>query len=392
MQTLIELYDERPLENVLGVEVFRPARVVYLCPEKLTKHKELRERMQAYFAHRGIEVELEFVRARVFDAMATLQTLRGIVAGCPDCALDITGGTDAVLYAAGMLGAELPIPAFTYSIRQSCFYDIRNAAFASGLPCRVHFSVEDCILMAGGSLRTGRVDNGILEGYFPDVEPFFRLYLRHRRQWVRIVTYFQRLSQANPEGPIPLQVRGDYVVKGERGSRIEAPEEALRDLETIGFLKDLQIDREKGVSFAFRDHQIRFWLRDVGSVLELYVYKAFVDAGLFDDIRLSVQVDWEANEQQKRAVTNELDVMATRGISPIFVSCKIGEARTEALNELAILRDRFGGKVAKAVVITAERGGAPLRNRATELGIQIIDREDLLAGKLGKRLRRLVDK
>ena len=93
MQTLIELYDERPLENVLGVEVFRPARVVYLCPEKLTKHKELRERMQAYFAHRGIEVELEFVRARVFDAMATLQTLRGIVAGCPDCALDITGGT-----------------------------------------------------------------------------------------------------------------------------------------------------------------------------------------------------------------------------------------------------------------------------------------------------------
>ena len=33
MQTLIELYDERPLENVLGVEVFRPQRVVYICPE-----------------------------------------------------------------------------------------------------------------------------------------------------------------------------------------------------------------------------------------------------------------------------------------------------------------------------------------------------------------------
>ena len=32
METLIELYDERPLENVLGVDMFHPKRVVYICP------------------------------------------------------------------------------------------------------------------------------------------------------------------------------------------------------------------------------------------------------------------------------------------------------------------------------------------------------------------------
>ena len=31
METLIELYDERPLENVLGVEMFSPKRVIYIC-------------------------------------------------------------------------------------------------------------------------------------------------------------------------------------------------------------------------------------------------------------------------------------------------------------------------------------------------------------------------
>ena len=31
MKTLIELYDERPIENVLGTEVFRPERTVFLC-------------------------------------------------------------------------------------------------------------------------------------------------------------------------------------------------------------------------------------------------------------------------------------------------------------------------------------------------------------------------
>ena len=37
VQTLVELYDERPLENVLGVEIFRPERVIYVCPNDLPK-------------------------------------------------------------------------------------------------------------------------------------------------------------------------------------------------------------------------------------------------------------------------------------------------------------------------------------------------------------------
>ena len=32
MKTLIELYDERPIENILATEVFRPERTVFLCP------------------------------------------------------------------------------------------------------------------------------------------------------------------------------------------------------------------------------------------------------------------------------------------------------------------------------------------------------------------------
>ncbi|MBR6413652.1 MAG: DUF1887 family protein [Oscillospiraceae bacterium] len=391
MQTLIELYDDHPLENVLGVEMFRPERVVYICPEKVEKNKTIQRRMQSYFEHRGLPVKIKFIRARIYDAGAMLQTLRAVVSRWPDCAVDITGGTDAVLYAAGMLGAEKPIPAFTFSQKNSCFYDIRNAPFAAGLPCRVRFSVEDCILLAGGSIQQGRMDNTILAEYFPVIDPFFQIYLKHRRQWVRIVTFIQRLSQTNPEGPIPLTVQGAYTVKGERSDRIDAPEDALRDLAALGFLKELSLDHEAGVRFTFRDHQVRFWLRDVGSVLELFVYKACVDTRLFDDVRLSAVVDWEANEQQS-AVTNELDVLATRGIAPVFISCKTCEVRTEALNELAILRDRFGGKTAKAAVVTAERGGGAMRSRAAELGIRVIDLDDLAGGSLGKQIRRLLEK
>ena len=389
MKTLIELYDERPLENVLGVEMFRPEQVVYICPAEVAGDKRIHRQLREYFRHRGLTPELFFARADIYDTEAILSLLRRTVQEHPDCAVDITGGTDAVLFAAGLLRAERPIPVFTYSRQKNSFYDIRNAAFAHELPCPVRFTVEDCFRMAGGSMRTGRVDNAILDRYREDYEPFFQLYLRHRRDWTQIVTFLQRISQTAPEAPIPMTVEGSYTVKGERGARIQAPEKVLRELEEMRFLSDLQIVPGEKVSFRFRDGQIRTWLRDVGSVLELYVYKACLDSGLFDDVRTSAVVDWEG-DKRTNAVSNELDVMATRGVTPVFISCKTCDVKTEALNELAILRDRFGGQIAKAAIVTAERGRTVMRNRASELNILVIDLEDLEKGRIGQRLKSLM--
>ena len=389
MDTLIELYDERPLENVLGVEMFRPARVVYICPEEIARDTRLQDKLRSYFAHRGLRVELIFFKVDVFDTEALLQLLRKVVDRYPNCSLDITGGTDAALFASGLLSTGVDIPVFTYSRRKNRFFDIRNAPFASDVPCSVSFSVEDCFLMAGGSVRDGRVDNSILSDYLPDVEPFFRLYMDHRRNWTQIVTFMQRISPASFDGTYSLDVTGGYTVKGEHGSRIGAPEEALRGMERIGFIQGLEIRPGESVSFRFRDDQTRAWLRDVGSVLELYVYKACLDAKLFDDVRTSTVVDWEGNDRE-HPVTNELDVMCTRGVTPFFISCKTCDVKTEALNELAILRDRFGGQIARAAIVTAEYGSSAMRSRATELGIQVIDLRDLASGRIGKRLFSLV--
>ena len=85
--------------------------------------------------------------------------------------------------------------------------------------------------------------------------------------------------------------------------------------------------------------------------------------------------------------------MCTRGITPVFISCKTCDVKTEALNELAILRDRFGGKIARAAIVTAEKGGAAMRNRASELGIDVFDLDDLnnmLNKHFDKRLRNLI--
>ena len=385
METLIELYDERPLENILGVEMFRPGRVVYICPEAVARNAALQKQMRVFFGRRGLRVELIFFKADVFSAEAVLALLRSILARYDDCAIDITGGTDAVLFAAGLLSAEADIPVFTYSRKKNRFYSIRNAAFAEGKLCSLRYTVEDFFLMAGGSVREGRVNNALLERYLADYDPFFDVFLRFRREWTRIVTYLQRISPPGAEGGISLFASGPYTVKGERGSRIDAPEDALQALEGIGFIQELSITAER-VSARFRDTQIRAWLRDVGSVLETYVYKACLDTGIFDDVRLSVIVDWEG-ENRANSVSNELDVMCCRGVVPLFISCKTCDVKTEALNELAVLRDRFGGEMARAAIVTAERGNARMRNRAAELNIQVIDLSDLASGRLCQRLK-----
>jgi len=389
MKTLIELYDERPLENVLSTDVFHPETTVFLCPQEMAQDKGIQEKLRAYFRHRGLETEIVFIETSLYYADKVKKQLGKVLEQYQDCVLDITGGTEAALYACGLFCAEQAMPVFTYSRKRNRFFDISNAPFADKLACELQYNVEDFFLMAGGAMHMGRVDNAVLGKYMKDFDPFFRLFMRYRRQWNSIVGYFQRVSQTRPDEPPALTVTAPYTVKGERGSRISAPEEALRDLQHIGFLSGLEIVTGERVSFTFRDEQTRVWLRDNGSVLELFVYKTCLDSGLFQDVHTSVVVDWEGDFKRDN-VTNEIDVMATRGVVPLFISCKTCAVSTEALNELAILRDRFGGQLARAAIVATERCRAITRHRALELHIDILDLEDIRAGNLGKQLASLM--
>lgn len=386
MNTLIELYDERAIENILAPDMFHPRRIIYLCPREVLRDHTRQQKLAAFYRKRGWEPELIFVGTSLFEADRILRQLFTIEEKYSDCAIDVTGGSDAALFAAGMFAARKGVPAFTYSRRKNRFYDISGADFADDLYCDLTYSIEDFFLMAGGTLLPGRVDNHILSQYLPYFDPFFSCFLRFRHEWPTIISYIQRISPAEYGQIPPLDITGSYTVKGERGSRNSANEDALQELAQIGFIQDLTIIPDQQVSFRFRDVHTRAWLRDVGSVLELYTYKACVDAAIFHDVISSAVVRWD-DVLGHGSVLNEIDVMAARGVIPLFLSCKACDIKTEALNELAILRDRFGGKGAKAVIVTTESCNAAARHRAAQLGIAVIDLEELKTGQLVHRLK-----
>ena len=383
MKTLIELYDERPIENVLATETFRPEETILICPPEMAQNREWQALLRRYFERRGVDVRLRFVPVSLLDARQIRSALRVILREREDCALDISGGTDATLFAAGAAaGARTPV--FTYSRKRNTYYEIQHAPYARSLPCAVKLDAASCFLMAGGELLPGREDNAVLRGMLPEIDAVFACYSRFRSAWNRQIACVQRISRSDdPE----LRAEGPLRVKVDHGWA-ELDPDWLRALAESGLIGELAFTDE-GVSFRFRNETVRFWLRDVGAALELYVFRTCLEAGCFDDVVLSAVVSWRALDPKSEAVTNEIDVMAVRGVQPLFISCKTCEIKTEALNELAILRDRFGGEASRAMIVTsagAARASSPMRRRAEELHIEVVDWPDLAAGRLMERV------
>ena len=381
MKTLIELYDERPLENVLSTEMFRPERTILLVPDELENLESYERKLQDYFRFRGIYTPYTFETVDMYNTNDVYEKLVELANMYDDLTIDITGGTDAALFATGLLSQDLPVSVMTYSRRKNKYFSIQNAQFADEMECNVHFNVESFLRMAGGAMRRGRFDQNVLENHIDYIDPFFNVYLAHKKSWLRTITYIQNISLDSNQS---MYAQGKRTVRTDTG-KVSPNDELLEAFQQIGLIHRLHLGNEE-ISFEFHDHEIRFWLRDIGSVLELYVYKACLDIGFYDDVVCSAVVDWEGDGKQSN-VTNEIDVLACREVSPFFISCKTNSVKTEALNELAVLRNRFGGLMAHSAIVTTSKGGAMMKRRAIELNIHVIDIDILKKGELKEALK-----
>ena len=78
MNTLIELYDERAIENVLAADMFRPRRIIYLCPTEVAQNRERQNTIRDFFRHRGWEPELFFMETSSYKVDRIVRQLLAI--------------------------------------------------------------------------------------------------------------------------------------------------------------------------------------------------------------------------------------------------------------------------------------------------------------------------
>ena len=177
MKTLLEIFDDRPMENVLATDTFRPETTVFLCADAVAADKALHDSYRRYFLRRGLSTKVVFIKTDLMAVGPVINTLRRVTSDYEDCALDITGGSDAVLFACGLFCAEEPLPVFTFSRRSSRFYNIRNAGFIERQPIDLTYSVSDVFLMAGAEINVV---------YHPQIRRLI-LILRNLRRYRKLI-------------------------------------------------------------------------------------------------------------------------------------------------------------------------------------------------------------
>lgn len=168
---------------------------------------------------------------------------------------------------------------------------------------------------------------------------------------------------------------------------------ALKRLAEIGLIYDLSISPSLdqtpvSIKYAYTNLAVKDCLMTSGNILELYAWFAARQTGYFDDCRANLSFRW------KEGVRNELDLILTKGLSTLVVSCKTAKFKKEHLYEIKYLTEQFSLN-SKAVIVysstqAVDESGrltqdtSAVKERAKAMGVYLIDMNVLELEQLGE--------
>lgn len=111
-----------------------------------------------------------------------------------------------------------------------------------------------------------------------------------------------------------------------------------------------------------------------GTALELFAFLAAVESGAFSDAATGVLLDLDGLITKKKGdPRNEIDLAAVYGKRLVLMSCKCTKPTKEYLYEILTMAQQYGGKHAIPALICSEPAFEPVRERAREMGVILID-------------------
>jgi hypothetical protein len=118
-----------------------------------------------------------------------------------------------------------------------------------------------------------------------------------------------------------------------------------------------------------------FLYEKAGNLLEMYSALAAFEAGLFHDICVGVEVDWNglASPVGTPDPKNEIDLVLLQENLPVLISCKNTAPKNEYFYEIMIMAKHYGGYFATPVLFSSGKASPTVRKRAAEMGIVLID-------------------
>ena len=362
MKVLMELIDAQQILNLVSALNRKPDKVIFLSDKKQTE-LPAKNVMDKYL---GCPYEVMYY---------TPQTLEKIILGveADELEVDVHGGSDYAIAIVSALaernGVTLCYPGFT----TKTMYVLTDDDLTKEELEIPKFTVKEIVSLYGGSVRD--LPEAEFEG---EDRKAVHACNESRRYNTRCWTEF-------------CAAMASLAKKNEGKTVWNAPESLYREYHGIfqsiaGIFRQCEI-KNGTLVLEFANPEYRILVTDPGVPFEYETYYQLEDSGLFDDIDIRVNIDWNGGEFNRRDPNSELDVMAAKDGRLISVSCKSGKYDQQAIYEVKTNAKQFGGELAVPVLCTdIEHLHSEYAEKAETLGVLLIQYDEMRAGKAAERI------
>lgn len=391
MRVLIELHDTvQPVENVITACVFRPDVLVLLGDRKIEKNK-YRKPLLSFFRMEEMNVHVDYRPCGLHDVQQIAECLQAVLQeyGQENCLVDVGGGSETLLMAAGYVCMHRQVTAVQHVPGSNKIRFLTGPEKGREEDFDLKLTLDQVVALSGGELlRNGHVGPEMMTPEMTGlIDRIFPIYLENKKIWPRFVQYLQVATRQEYWTGACYDAPRMIFVNGQARNVHDA---MMQTLLNAGALCRYELD-EKRCRFAFVNSTIAKCMCDVGVWLEMYLFSAMVQCGVFDDVQISMVVSWDDDEKGDR-VQNEIDVVASAGVGQLFCSCKTSTPDPYMLNEIEVMTERFGTRYATPVLATVcdmKKEATSAYYRAEQMGVELIDLNDLEKDRLMDRLKTL---
>ncbi len=382
--TCIEFFDNNAIENIFTCLALKPDRVILMGgdEELLLKHAQ---RYKAFTDEKGMNVEFAYSLIERNDVDEIVDVLADIVNTYDECVIDLTGGGELYLAAAGVIRERF---SFRDIQMHHVDYISRTSEDVDGDGCSVtpdvmpKLSVEDCIKLYGGKVvSTGETLFRIGTDLVGDVNALWDICRKDPYAWNKM-THITSAGKTDERDPLRMHYEGNTIKNKCAAENIEYGE-FQRFLSRLRTAKMIRTSFDaSGYHIAFKNDVVMNCLTVSGRTFELQIYNAarnyIVDGDLFyNDVVNGIVMKWDDALPATPDPMNEIDVMMIKGTVPVFVSCKNGQCGSDELYKLNTVAMRFGGKYSRKVLALSNPASGNIdsliRQRADEMGILLFE-------------------
>ena len=386
MKVLIEYYDKDVLKNIVAPLTLHPDVVVYIHDKGMTDMNVFRSLRTCFEKSMpGIKVENVPVDIRSVEGLRQVTCRVANRYGAENCTLEMTGGSELMMIAGYKAGIQTGMQMIHTDLVERRINDVETGEKV----CDAAMLTLENFLDAKGAELMGESHRPPQPERYKDITEMAKFLFRNLKDWKNTCSWLQTVASRGLPHELKQESRRDIQMKN--GKPAAPVDSILREFQRRGFLEDLKMDNG-WISFRFCSMEDKQYCISYGVWLELHVYVAAASSGAFDDVKLGTMIDWDIYDGTRMG-GNEIDVVLMDDSLPVFISCKLREADTAALNELLIGKKRLGGWFSKGLIATysnekQEKTGTYLR--CLDLGLEMLDARDILADDFGDRLVRAI--